>query len=56
MNQGGIITPLTSTQPVFEGAQAHQFPIPSVLALNKSQALSYQKQKAQKVMTLLTDL
>lgn len=56
MDQPLINGPLPTPQPSLQGAYPQQFLIPSVLALNKSQAINYQKKKAFKVMTLLSDL
>lgn len=56
MNQAAIIEPLPITTSAFHGAQAQPFANPSMLALNTSQGLTYQKKKALKVMALLADL
>jgi hypothetical protein len=56
MNQAAIIEPLPSAASAFLGAQAQPFANPSVLALNTTQGLNYQKKKALKVMALLADL
>ncbi len=56
MDSGGLAAPLASTNQAVQANLASLFPAALPLALSSAQALSYQKKKALKVMTLLADL